>query len=128
MYTAFSAATVAELQGLYGAFSFPEKLLQKIWLRGDFDRAAVANDGRRVRVLHPGKWNLLGGPDFTAARLRFGDPGGREVTGDVELHLHAADWHTHRHAEDPAYDRVVLHVVLFPPEPGRKSTRLNSSH
>lgn len=110
---------VAEMQGLYGAFSFPEKLLQKIWLRGDFDRAAaVTGDGRRLRVLHPGKWNLLGGPDFTAARLRFGDDDAREVTGDVEVHLHAADWHAHRHAEDPAYDRVVLHVVLFPPEPG----------
>ena len=108
------APTVAEIQGLYGAFSFPEKLLQKIWLRGDFDRAAaVASDGRRVRVVHPGKWNLLGGPDFTGARLRFDD--GRETVGDVELHLRASDWDAHRHAQDPSYDRVVLHVVLFPP-------------
>lgn len=111
---------VAELQGLYGAFSFPEKLLQKIWLRGDFDRTtAVASDGRRLRILHPGKWNLLGGPDFAGARLRFGPEGGREVSGDVEVHLHAADWDNHGHASDPAYDRVVLHVVLFPPESGR---------
>ena len=28
-----SVRTVAEIQGLYGPFSFPEKLLQKIWLR-----------------------------------------------------------------------------------------------
>jgi hypothetical protein len=41
--------------------------------------------------------------------------GGVEVTGDVELHLHAADWYAHGHAADPAYDGVVLHVVLFPP-------------
>jgi hypothetical protein len=109
------AAGVAEVQGLYGAFSFPEKLLQKIWLRGDFDRhAAITTDGRRVRVVHPGKWNLLGGPDFAGARLRFDD--GREITGDVELHLRAADWDAHGHARDPAYDRVILHVVLFPPE------------
>lgn len=115
-------AAVAEIQGLYGAFSFPEKLLQKIWLRGDFDRAAaVTADGRRVRVGHPGKWNLLGGPDFTAARLRFGEPPEREVLGEVEVHLRAADWEAHGHARDPAYDRVVLHVVLFPPE-GRCTT------
>ena len=25
---------VAELQGIHGAFSFPERILQKIWLRG----------------------------------------------------------------------------------------------
>lgn len=121
--TAAFAPAVAEIQGLYGSFSFPEKLLQKIWLRGDFDRAsAITSDGRRVRVMHPGKWNLLGGPDFTGARLRFGDEPNREFLGDVEVHLRAADWNVHGHARDPAYDRVVLHVVLFPPE-ARQVTR-----
>ncbi len=103
---------VAEIQGLYGPFSFPEKLLQQIWARGDFDkpRAATA-DGRPIEILHPGKWNLLGGPDFRGARLRIG---GVAVTGDVELHLRAQDWAAHGHAADLAYDHVVLHVVLFP--------------
>lgn len=112
-----SPGDVAEIQGLYGAFSFPEKLLQKIWLRRAFDhRAAKTMDGRRVRVVHPGKWNLLGGPDFRLARLRFDD--GPEVVGDVELHLRAQDWDAHGHASDPAYKGVVLHVVLFWPEAG----------
>ncbi|PAW67568.1 MAG: hypothetical protein B9S34_05200 [Opitutia bacterium Tous-C1TDCM] len=111
---------VAEIQGLYGAFSFPEKLLQKIWLRGNFDRTRLATGaGTPVQVGHPGKWNLLGGPDFLGARLRFGAE--RETEGDVELHLHARDWDAHGHAADPAYARVVLHVVLFPPEPGRRT-------
>jgi hypothetical protein len=107
---------VAEVQGLYGPFSFPEKLLQKIWLRGDFARVAATTDGRRVRVLHPGKWNLLGGPDFSGARLQFDDA--PPVTGEVELHLHATDWTAHAHARDRAYNGVVLHVVLFPPPAG----------
>jgi hypothetical protein len=103
---------VAEVQGLYGAFSFPERLLQKLWLRGDFDAtAARLADGRGVKVLHPGKWNHLGGPDFSGARLVID---GREVHGDVELHLHARDWAAHGHACDRAYDNVVLHVILFP--------------
>lgn len=106
---------VAEVQGLDGAFTFSEKLLQKIWLRGDFDRAAAATtDGQQVQIVHPGKWNLLGGPDFRGARLRF--DGGREMIGDIEVHLRAADWVAHRHAEDAAYDDVMLHVVLFPPD------------
>lgn len=110
-------ADVAEIQGLYGAFSFPEKLLQKIWLRRDFDRAAARTlDGRPVQVVDPGKWNLLGGPDFHLARLRIGD--GPEIVGDVELHLRANDWNAHAHARDPAYANVVLHVVLFWPEAG----------
>lgn len=108
-------SAVAEIQGLYGAFSFPEKLLQKIWRRGDFDRtAAVTTDGRPLRIVHPGKWNLLGGPDFRGARFVLGT--GPELTGDVELHLRAADWDGHGHARDRAYDGVILHVVLFPPE------------
>jgi hypothetical protein len=111
------APAVAEIQGLYGPFSFAEKLLQKIWLRGDFDvTLATTTDGRRVHVGHRGKWNLLGGPDFRGARIRLGD--GPELTGDIELHLRAADWVAHRHASDRAYDGVVLHVVLFPPEVG----------
>ena len=118
--TASFSPAVAEIQGLYGTFSFAEKLLQKIWLRGDFNRAsAVLADGRRLKIVHPGKWNLLGGPDFADARLRFGNTPERETHGDVEVHLRANDWDAHGHARDPAYDRVVLHVVLFPPESGQ---------
>jgi len=108
--------TVAEIQGLYGPFSFSEKLFQKIWLRVDFDRrSAVTTDGRAVQILQAGKWNLLGGPDFKGARLQIGEA---RITGDVELHLHAEDWAGHRHASDPAYNSVILHVVLFPPPVG----------
>ena len=120
------AGAVAEIQGLYGSFSFPEKLLQKIWLRGDFDLTGlVALDGRRVRVWHPGKWNFLGGPDFKGARLSFA--GGPVIVGDVELHLNAGGWAAHGHASDRAYAGVVLHVVLFPPEPGHVTMRADGS-
>lgn len=113
---------VAEMQGLAGPFSFPERLLQKIWLRRDFDgEGAVTTDGRRLQIVDPGKWNLLGGPDFRGARLRFDRPKGADVCGDVEVHLHARDWDAHGHARDPAYDRVVLHVVLFPPPAGQRT-------
>jgi len=104
---------VEEMQGLYGPFTFSEKLMQQIWARGDFDHSNLSvNDGRRLQVVHAGRWNLLGGPDFKDARLRFDD--GPVITGDVELHLCADDWTAHGHAADPAYDNVCLHVVLFP--------------
>ncbi len=103
---------VAEIQGVYGAFSFPEKLLQQIWSRQEFLAAGLCTaDGRTLRVRHAGRWNRLGGPDFFGAQLELG---GQPIEGDVEVHLRAGDWNAHGHAKDPAYDRVVLHVVLFP--------------
>jgi hypothetical protein len=108
-----NSPAVQEIQGLDGAFTFPELTLQRIWGRGELDDAGARTlAGEGVRVLHPGRWNRLGGPDFRQARLRLGD---REVTGDVELHLQAADWEAHGHHLDPAYGGVVLHAVLFPP-------------
>lgn len=105
---------VAEIQGLEGAFSFAERLLQGIWSRRDFDASrAVTVDGRSVKVIHPGTWNRLGGPDFFNAKIELA---GEQVQGDVELHLRASDWAAHGHRDDPKYSRVILHVVLFPPQ------------
>ncbi|MDD3179300.1 MAG: DUF2851 family protein [Opitutaceae bacterium] len=96
-------------------------MLQKIWLQGEFDRSrAVTEDGRAVEVLSPGRWNLLGGPDFTGAHLRLD---GRTVSGAVEVHFHAGDWAAHGHQQDSAYANVVLHVVLFPPGPRDQPAR-----
>ena len=105
---------VEEIQGLYGPYTFPEKLLQQIWLRGDFDHLhMVTAEGSQIRIMHPGRWNHLGGPDFKHAHLQIG---GTDLIGDVEVHLRAADWTAHGHATDPAYNNVVLHVVLFHPD------------
>lgn len=107
---------VAEFQGFYAPFTVTETLLQKIWMRRDFavGRARTLS-GEPVEIRFPGKWNRLEGPDFQEARLRIGE---REITGDVELHFHAADWLKHGHEDDPNYDRVVLHVLLFAPKAG----------
>lgn len=114
-----SAWSVAEVQGVDGPFTFPEKLLQRIWLRREFDVGrAMTTDGRRVTVAHAGRWNFLGGPDFRDARIAFD---GVATQGDIEVHLRAGDWKAHGHADDPAYARVVLHVVLFPT--GERGTR-----
>ena len=104
---------VAEMQGLEGPFSFAERVLQRIWARGDFDRGRASTaEGEPVFVSALGKWNRGAGPDFVGARLQIGE---RKVDGDVELHLRAADWEAHRHAADSRYAGVVLHVVLYPP-------------
>jgi hypothetical protein len=107
-----------EVQGLYGPFTMAERVVQKIWLRRDFETDALRlTDGRELLIRSTGTWNLLGGPDFRDARLVLG---GVPVTGDVEVHFHATDWRAHGHDGDRAYDRVVLHVVMFPPGEGER--------
>lgn len=117
---------VAEMQGLYGPFTIAERVVQKIWRQLDFDLSrAVLLDGRTLEVRSPGNWNLLGGPDFQAARLRID---GREVTGDVEVHFQVGDWSAHGHQNDNAYGAVVLHVVLFAPHEGARPALRRDGH
>src|SRR5262249_16611022 len=119
-----ASAALAEFQGLYGPYTLTERVLQKIWLRRDFDLSqARLADGRRLEVAYPGKWNLRGGPDFTAAEFPLD---GVPVGGDVEVHFRVSDWAAHGHGGNPAFGRVALHVVLFPPDPaGRPAQRID---
>jgi hypothetical protein len=39
------------------------------------------------------------------------------------VHLQAADWRAHGHANDSAYAKVVLHVVMFPPAADEEPAR-----
>jgi len=110
------AVRLEEFQGLYGPYQVSERLIQEIWMRGEFDTARMhALSGKLVRIINSGEWNHLDGPDFLSAELEID---GRRVRGDVEIHFQETDWTVHRHHLDPAYDEVVLHVVLFPPAGG----------
>jgi hypothetical protein len=106
------------MQGLYGPFTIAERVVQKLWLRRDFEQNGLRLwDGRSLQVRTPGHWNLLGGPDFHLARFAID---GRALLGDVEVHFHSSDWHAHGHAMDRAYDNVGLHVIMFPPADGER--------
>jgi Protein of unknown function (DUF2851) len=59
-----------------------------------------------------------GGPDYQEAILSTLK--GHLLHGDVEFHVRSSDWYRHRHHLDPAYNRVVLHVVW---EPAGEETR-----
>lgn len=88
----------------------PEKLLQQIWFHQRLLRDELRTlDGRRLRVVHPGFWNQEPGPDFRDAIIQL--EGAAPVVGDVEIDLQASGWRGHGHAENPAYAKVVLHVL-----------------
>lgn len=87
-----------------------ERRLQRQWARQEPSASALATpDGRPVRVLFPGWPNTDSGPDFLGALIERAD--GRLLHGDVELHLAPSGWRQHGHHRDPAYSKVVLHVL-----------------
>lgn len=88
----------------------PERWLQQVWRHQRLRRAELRTlDGQPVRVLHPGFWNREPGPDFRQAVIQVGS--GPPRTGDVEVDLTVGGWQGHRHAGNPAYAGVILHVV-----------------
>ncbi|QYY34472.1 DUF2851 family protein [Ruficoccus sp. ZRK36] len=102
-----------DIQGEYGTMTVSERVLQKIWQRGDFLQERLRTlEGQRLSIQSRGRWNHQEGPDFREASLMLD---GRALEGDVEVHFYPQDWFLHGHDRDPHFDRVALHVCLFPP-------------
>ncbi len=88
-----------------------ERALCAIWNALRFDRSALHDSaGNAVEIVYRGRWQRGPGPDFRGAMLSIAN--GPLRHGDVELHLRTADWYAHRHHLDPAFNGVILHVVL----------------
>lgn len=94
----------------------PESLLTRLWKeRASRKESLKAENGRRFRVIYPGRASTTAGPDFRDAVLEEEEVG--LVRGDVEVHVRQKDWDAHGHRNDPRYNGVVLHVVARPDEP-----------
>lgn len=78
------------------------------------------DDGRRLRVLYPGRPSADAGPDFRDAMLLTET--GELLRGDVEVHLRPGGWRAHGHHRDRRYNGVVLHVVMWPSSGGGETT------
>ena len=88
----------------------PERLLARLWQTRAQRRSLSTADGRRVRVLYPGRRNGGPGPDFRDAMIQVDKAPPQR--GDVEVHLTDSGWREHGHHEDPNYNNVMLHVVM----------------
>ncbi|MCY3922957.1 MAG: DUF2851 family protein [Chloroflexi bacterium] len=87
-----------------------EAELQRRWAESHWPTPFLSTDeGQRVRVIAPGRWNHGPGPDFVGTQILDGE--GRARRGNVELHLDARAWLQHGHDGDAAYDGLLLHVV-----------------
>lgn len=93
--------------------------MQAIWYEGLVNASLTTTSGETVTILYPGEWNHGPGPDFLHAALV--DGAGRLRHGTIEFHLDAAGWASHGHADDPAYEKLILHVV-WSKSPGSRSS------
>lgn len=82
---------------------------QTRWFSGACGREFTTTAGQNATVTDFGQWNRESGPDFVRATVRID---GREYHGAIEVDLDAAGWEQHGHATNPAYEGVVLHVVV----------------
>ncbi|HEY41076.1 MAG TPA: DUF2851 family protein [Dehalococcoidia bacterium] len=78
------------------------------WVRSG--TALATEQGESVEIIYPGRRNDSQGADYQDAVITTS---GRLMKGDIEVHVRSSDWWSHRHHLDPAYNRVVLHVVWW---------------
>jgi hypothetical protein len=115
---------VAEITGPYGPVSVSEKVIQRLWARGAFMGITMRTvSGKNLKLIEPGKSNPHEGPDFREAVWELA---GTRMTGDAEIHFYNDDWYAHGHDRDPEFDRVALHLLVFPPGKETKPVRTRS--
>lgn len=85
-----------------------EELMYFVWSNRLFNSITTI-DQSPLEIIHPGLRNLDAGPDFFNAKVMID---GVLWAGNVEMHCKASDWYKHKHQDNPAYDNVILHVVL----------------
>lgn len=92
-----------------------EMQIQACWAAGLLGNEGLTHRHGTVRILDPGMWNRSAGPDFLRAEIEID---GVRRRGDIEIDPAPQDWERHGHGANPAYNQVVLHVVLTPPGEG----------
>lgn len=107
-YAALLAPHAHEEPLLRAPRKIDEHELQARWFAGEFGREFTTADGRRATVVQFGVWNREAGPDFIDAAVSL--DGAEPLRGCIELDMDARDWERHGHAENAAFEPVVLHV------------------
>ncbi|MBR5889161.1 MAG: DUF2851 family protein [Akkermansia sp.] len=93
----------------------PEMQVQSWWNAGVFPCSGTTLRHGDVHILERGRWNRSTGPDFTHAEIELN---GTRMRGCIEIDPRAQDWEAHGHGANPAFDSVILHVILTPPPAG----------
>jgi hypothetical protein len=86
-----------------------EKLIARLW-QSQPANSLVIDNGERFQAIYPGRISHNRGCDFKDAVFTLN---GQTISGDVEIHVKSSQWYSHGHHQDPKYNNIVLHVVLW---------------
>ncbi len=90
--------------------SVREELLHFIWKhKNELVNSFLSDKLEWFEVISPGEHNVNAGPDFFNAKVKIDNV---IWAGNVEMHINASDWYRHGHDNNPAYDSVILHLVV----------------
>jgi len=88
-----------------------ESQVVEIWRQQLLTITDLATEGGEpIKVIYPGRINDGRGADFRDAVIALGQ---EVIRGDIEVHVKSSAWRSHGHHHDPAYNRVILHVVMW---------------
>jgi len=89
----------------------PESQVIKMWQQLLLNRRElITEENEPIKIIYPGRTNDDQGADFRDAII---DTKQGVIKGDIEIHVKSSDWRDHRHHQNPTYNRVILHVVLW---------------
>jgi len=90
--------------------NLPERVVVETWQQLIDSAELTTASGEPIRIIYPGRKNDDRGADFRDAVIATSQG---ILKGDIEVHIKSSDWQAHRHHQDPAYNRVILHVVMW---------------
>lgn len=86
-----------------------ERGVARLWKSGRLSRF-IDDTGNEVEVIYAGRKSSFSGCDFQDAVIMIN---GKRVTGNIEVHVDSDLWVKHGHQWNPAYNGIVLHVVMW---------------
>lgn len=100
-----------------------EYLIYQLWERNYFSTIPLKSiDGQDVTIISTGIKNEDSGPDFKGITIKLNE---QIFYGDLEIHRAPEDWYQHSHHADPAYNNVVMHLVIGPEKYKEPAIRLD---
>ena len=86
-----------------------EKVISLIWQHQLVTNLAT-DMGKQLQIIYPGRVSHDCGCDFRDAVFAID---GKTAEGDIELHVKSSQWYSHGHHQDPKYNNIALHVVMW---------------